>query len=1344
MKKFLSLVLSLAMTLSLVTISASATDYDDLTDKGEVQYEEAVAVLNKLGIITGYEDGSFKPTGALTRGAAAKIIVSLMIGADAAANLSATAAPYKDVAVTNTFAAVISYCKTAHYIDGYTDGTFRPTAALSGSAFSKMLLGALGYDGSIEHFTGSGWTMNVAKLSQKAGLFNDFATAFKPNDTVDRESACLLALNTLKATEVEYTGSTVNVKTGDAQVTVGNTSYSYVTNNNSKINANIKGQDAGNNSAYLTLQFGEEHFTDLKLTADGTATDDFGRPSNQWSYKNVKIGTYALTPDYSYTTEANGDTKADKVKDMGLKDFKVSSSYYTVNGKDVAFTATTNAGKLEEIADLTANGVLVEAYLDDDNADTIESFVLVYTQLMKINTVKSTEVTLKTVEDTFLGTSVKSNYPNVSSVTSVKDDDDAWTSVKDLKADDYVLIVPVKDGSSYRVFSAAAPQTATGSLSNIKVKSDNTTVNGITVAGTAYKMSKLWTSEDKELTGSTKINSSTDTTVYLDAYGYAIYVKDVTASNSAIIIDEIYSSLSDGKIVKYAKGWDSNGNELSLNLGTNPTYPVGDESAQQGKVYEYETSTSNSADYKLVANKTVLTQNKNVHVYAATETADKYVLSGASSALIGTGRNKVYFDANVKFIFVSKDDDGDVTGITVNNGVTEVGSKTDSTKQYPLSYIVNKDGDKILAVVIPNDDDAANTANLLYFQKVTNHVNNADSKRVAMFTAYINGEKLTDCQLSKDVTDTSYNDCFFTYSKNESTGVYTLSKYIKTNKITSVYSGDSLVKGDIISDTYFTSATSVNGGATGAELNAKNAQVIDLYTDDGVTYSTLKEMKDALNDNVVSGFTVSYIYNGSDNSGSGSISYLFITANKAGGGSSSGNYAGTNATVTYTASAVANNAIVNLTVARASFVPTTAAVTVTYDILVNGVVAAVNATTNVGAGKTTYRDTKAVIGIEAGDTVTIDVTGTSVSDVNVLYVDKDASTAAGKTVYVSDGVLYADSAFTTAAPTTISRTASDTALTFYVKSSDHSTVLSADVFDYTANKSGTDTKNTVVPSTLATYTKNPNKFVLDDNDITASVPAGNSAVVVEITGLSKLTEQYTFDGMAAAATTSLTALGYTGDNKATIGDYQLSITANALNTQLTLPKNAVVTLTAELDNALGTALTKGLKVNANIDGQAVTFYFANTAATKATATATITLDKSVEVKPANVTSITDTDPVEISNIQTVDADNDAKWSAGDTITFNFSAPVVKATFVPTATASSFAIEAADKWVWNSSNTSVTIKVTTAPTTGDGTLTVPATLIVDATSGVTSPAANLSATIANADNASSFNYTLTLA
>ena len=141
MKKFLSLVLALAMTLSLVTVSAGATDFED---DGDITYQEAVTVISGLGIVDGYSDGSFGPDGALTRGAAAKIICNLILGPTTADALSASSAPFADVPTTNTFAGYITYCSQQGIINGYADGTFRPTGTLSGNAFMKMLLGALG------------------------------------------------------------------------------------------------------------------------------------------------------------------------------------------------------------------------------------------------------------------------------------------------------------------------------------------------------------------------------------------------------------------------------------------------------------------------------------------------------------------------------------------------------------------------------------------------------------------------------------------------------------------------------------------------------------------------------------------------------------------------------------------------------------------------------------------------------------------------------------------------------------------------------------------------------------------------------------------------------------------------------------------------------------------------------------------------------------------------------------------------------------------------------------------------------------------------------------------------
>ncbi len=251
MKKFLSLVLALIMTMSLVTISAGATEYRDLTDKDEIQYEEAVAVLNRIGVITGYDDGSFRPETELTRGAAAKIIVSLLIGPEAASNLPNQTAPYPDVPASHTFAGVISYCKTAKIISGYGDGTFKPGNSLTGFAFAKMLLGALGYNSEIEGFVDTGWTMNVARIGHEVGLFDrlDFDGA----GAVNRETACQLALNTLKATMVTYGGNTM--VSGAQTLVVKGTQAMYVTSNNREINANINRRviNAANNE--MTLEF---------------------------------------------------------------------------------------------------------------------------------------------------------------------------------------------------------------------------------------------------------------------------------------------------------------------------------------------------------------------------------------------------------------------------------------------------------------------------------------------------------------------------------------------------------------------------------------------------------------------------------------------------------------------------------------------------------------------------------------------------------------------------------------------------------------------------------------------------------------------------------------------------------------------------------------------------------------------------------------------------------------------------------------------------------------------------------------------------------------------------------
>ena len=72
--------------------------------------------------------------------------------------------------VGSTFAGYIAYCVESGLIDGYADGTFRPQNTLTGFAFLKMLLTALGYDSAIEGYTGANWTVNVHGPAQQVGL----------------------------------------------------------------------------------------------------------------------------------------------------------------------------------------------------------------------------------------------------------------------------------------------------------------------------------------------------------------------------------------------------------------------------------------------------------------------------------------------------------------------------------------------------------------------------------------------------------------------------------------------------------------------------------------------------------------------------------------------------------------------------------------------------------------------------------------------------------------------------------------------------------------------------------------------------------------------------------------------------------------------------------------------------------------------------------------------------------------------------------------------------------------------------------------------------------------------
>ena len=351
MKKFLSLVLALAMAMSLVVVNTSAKEF---TDDEDITYDEAVAVISEIGVVDGYNDGSFNPQGGLTRGAAAKIICNLILGPTTAAELHADTAPFSDVSINNEFAGYIAYCAKEGIISGYADGAFRPANPLTGYAFMKMLLGALGYDANYEQYVGNNWSVNVAKQAIGIGLNKGLVEEFNGVDYVTREEAALYAFNTLKATMVDYENK-ITANVNGAEVTISNTSAKPVTWSEG-IN------EDGNIKLDGFVQFAEEYFPKLVRNDD---SDDFMRPANNWVYDKTDIGTYArydLLVE-SYTTEVTGKDVYDLLKSGVINDNSLESY---VDGKDNTITTANLVRSNNNALNGTGDGVVTEVYLDTD------------------------------------------------------------------------------------------------------------------------------------------------------------------------------------------------------------------------------------------------------------------------------------------------------------------------------------------------------------------------------------------------------------------------------------------------------------------------------------------------------------------------------------------------------------------------------------------------------------------------------------------------------------------------------------------------------------------------------------------------------------------------------------------------------------------------------------------------------------------------------------------------------------------------------------------------------------------------------------------------------------------
>ena len=643
MKKFLSLVLALVMTMSLVTVSAGAKDF---TDSSKINYAEAVDVLSEAKVIDGYADGAFNPSNTLTRGAAAKIICNMILGPTTASALVADAAPYKDVPANHTFAGYIAYCQKTGIISGYADGTFKPANTLTGYAFMKMLLGALGYKADVEGYTSPNWSINVAKQAINAGLNKGLKGDFNGVKAVNREEACLYAFNTLKATMVEY----------DTTITIGGVTVAGARKDvtNSASIETIKNDDK--------MQFAERYFT--KLTKKSNVTDDFGRPAVTWINNKTEVGTYVdyTTLVSSYTAKVKG---GEVYNDIGSAAAKFDEVTYYVDGKVQPASVVTDLmsdvkKSNKDTFGASGKGVLTEVYVDTDE-ETID-VVIINTYIADVSADYNDK-------KEYLSVGVK-NY-GANAPTKVYLDDVA--GIEKYKEDD-VILVQIADGVILNVIDPKTVEDAAIS----KFATDDYVVTG----GNQYDFAEKINRYNNVLNEYNKEELEDKTyDIYVDQYGYAIGIKlhsgtdkylllagyDKTESNLTLKTAEAQVIFMDGTMSKVAIDFNETNKKLERETAPKDVDKlVQNGDANRNQWFKY---TEDDGVYTLTA-----VADQIVVAYGDTGSAKKSI--NCESARVAEGSKYAWGNDDSVYITVKTDevdsDVGDYRYADVKFGISKV------------------------------------------------------------------------------------------------------------------------------------------------------------------------------------------------------------------------------------------------------------------------------------------------------------------------------------------------------------------------------------------------------------------------------------------------------------------------------------------------------------------------------------------------------------------------------------------------------------------------------------------------------------------------------------------------
>lgn len=301
-----------------------------------------------------------------------------------------------------------------------------------------------------------------------------------------------------------------------------------------------------------------------------------------------------------------------------------------------------------------------------------------------------------------------------------------YAVVKNLKADDYVLVTAVKNGSGYDVKSVEAAEVKTVEVSGYKLN------DSVDVASTTYK----YNANADSIKG-TSYNVGKQATLVLDKYGYIIAVEESVVLSDYVYIEKFGSTSSlNAKALANAIFADGTDAEITVKevLGVKNKTTIANYGTSMAGWYTYSKNTAN--EYTLYA----IESKYNQMADSFTGNGTEVTVNGKVNPIKGTKLNGVLANDNTVILVSDKDDD-----ITVYTGVKNFpGVKlTSASSKATVSAVVKTSNGYASLVYIDVDGSATITgdknSNLVYVVEYDGKYVTKDNETFYKYTV-LNGE----------------------------------------------------------------------------------------------------------------------------------------------------------------------------------------------------------------------------------------------------------------------------------------------------------------------------------------------------------------------------------------------------------------------------------------------------------------------------------------------------------------------------------------------------------------------------------------------------------------------------